>query len=585
MSNFIRYDAISFLKRLVTLAVLTISQVFLADTVSAQVDNEIQAALKQFPNLKLVSIKEVTGRVHILKSHGLISNDLNGISLQDYPPVLRRKLQPDRDQPKPYEAKGIGPFRLNHFNCQFNYGGRYNYQMQDYAATHGFNSIYPFRRTTSQISALPTGTKIAQWKGIAKYRDKWWQDHSLPKARYDLLNGDHFWSPADKKFKGKNIKQTDLLMLDMEHALPLEIEKLKKQKWYPKTNQKEFSQRYYSGYAQSLTSTIQAYRNHGYKAVSIYGWSPQIRSWFPMLADKPLNRDFWEAYGKYVCDSVDVIHNSVYCPYADSKNVAFVLASIDENVRRVQELDNPKPVRPYFWPLISGGGSHGFRWEKEVPHLNEDQEAMTAMAFFLGIDGLVIWNWSGKSSHHVASTQTFMGEPSKRTLMVSKSFRIDDSAGQAHLFSRYDYLHALDIQDGAIKFQKILPHMKKNNYGISPEQPIFHTKYDLLTPFLRPRSEPVAAIVRAMALIKPFELSIRNGTPQQDFNLREAFRKNHPLYRRVKNGNYHLVITYNPHTIRSGVESNIILENFDGNQGLDLVFPADQHPRIYILSD
>ena len=577
-------DTTNLLKRVVLIILLHIGSMLSIDTADAQINDEIKAALKRFPSLEIVSIKKATGKVELLKSKGLTSDDLKGISLQDHPPVLKRKLDYSEDTyEKPYLADGIGPFRLNQFNCNFNYGGHNNYQMQDYACTHGFNTIYPYRRTPEQISVLPTDTKIASWSGISKYRKTWWQDQQLPEARYDLLNSDQFLTQPSE-IQDRSPKQFDSYMLDMEHTPPLETETLKKQTWYPKTNREEFEKRYYAGFQKSLTSTVNAYRQQGFENLGIYGWSPLERGWYPLLANTPLPREPWELYGKSVSDSVDVIHNSAYCPYADSKNVAYVLASIEENVRRAKELDNPKPVRPYFWPLISGGGG-GDRWWQEVPHLNEDQEAMIAMAFFLDIDGLVVWNWSGRSSHHVASFETFMGTPAKRSLMVAKPFNTDDTSGQNHEFRRYDYLHVQDTKNGVLSFQKIHPEDKKNDYGISPKQPIYRVEFKSLIPFLRARSEPISAVIRGMALVKPFEASIRKGTPQKDFNSRDIFRENLPVYRRVKTGSYHLIITYDPQTIRTGKESKIVVKDFDGNKDLDLVFPADQHPRIFIVSE
>ena len=578
-------DATNLLKHAVFLFFVCVIPIFLATTVVAQVNGEIETALKQFPSLEVVSIKGVTGKVEVLKAKGLTSTDLDGVSLQDRPPVLKQKLEYSEDTyQKPYRATGIRPFRLNQFNCEFNYGGLNNYEMQDYAATHGFNTIDPFRRTPEQISILPAGTKIAHWKGIAKYRDKWWKEKKLPKARYDLLTSDLF-QLLPSEISGRASEKFDTTMLDMEHTPPLELKELKKQKWYPNANGREFEQQYYEGYAKSLTSTVTAYKNQGFKKIGIYGWAPVERAWFPMLADEPLSREAWERYGKEVSDAVDVVHNSVYCPYTDSRNVAYVLANIEENVLRVHELDNPKPVRPYFWPLISGGGGGGNRWWKEVPQINEDQEAMIAMAFFVGIDGLVVWNWSGQSSHHVASFDTFMGKPDKRSLMVAKPFNTDDTSGQNHEFRRYDYLHVQDTKNGILSFQKIHPEDNKNDYGISSEQPFYRVEFKSLIPFLRARSEPISAVIRGMALVKPFEASIRKGTPQKDFNSRDIFRENLPVYRRVKTGDYHLIITYDPQTIRTGKESKIVVKDFDGNKDLDLVFPADQHPRIYIVSE
>ena len=62
-----------------------------------------------------------------------------------------------------------------------------------------------------------------------------------------------------------------------------------------------------------------------------------------------------------------------------------------------------------------------------------------------------------------------------------------------------------------------------------------------------------------------------------------AFRRNQPLLRHVENGKYHLVITYNPNTIRSGQDGEIKVKDFAGRNGVDLIFPADDRPRIFVV--
>ena len=358
------------------------------------VNRELTRAFDTYPNLQMLKIGNAKETIRVPKHTGLTVADIRGVPLDNPAPRLVRKISYerrniDRSSPgsAPYMSPGILPFRLDHFNCEFNYGGRHNYLMQDYASLHGFNMIHDYRRTTVQKSVFPTGTGISKWKGIEKFRKKWFQENGLRFARYDQLQETHFENSSSLGDPLKN-QQFAHIMLDMEHPI-LAQANLKKQNWYPPSHRSLFEKTYYENYARTLTSTVAAYRLAGFKSIGIYGWQPFPRSWITMLQGKELPRHGWETYGKKVYGSVDVIHNSVYCPYLNSRNVAFVLASIDENVRRAKEMDVQKPVRPYFWPLISGGGS-GYRWWRELPHPNEDQCAMIAMSFFYR--GLTDWS-------------------------------------------------------------------------------------------------------------------------------------------------------------------------------------------------
>ena len=64
----------------------------------------------------------------------------------------------------------------------------------------------------------------------------------------------------------------------------------------------------------------------------------------------------WNAFGRQIYDVVDIVNNTVYCFYWSPQNVAYTLANIDSNMALVNSLPTKKPVRPYFWTLLHGGG-------------------------------------------------------------------------------------------------------------------------------------------------------------------------------------------------------------------------------------
>ena len=73
-------------------------------------------------------------------------------------------------------------------------------------------------------------------------------------------------------------------------------------------------------------------------------------------------------------DEIDIVNNSVYCFYWNPGNVAYTLANIDMNIKMT---GNKKPVRPYYWTLLHGGGG-GWRWWKNQPIADEEKRAMIA---------------------------------------------------------------------------------------------------------------------------------------------------------------------------------------------------------------
>jgi len=402
----------------------------------------------------------------------------------------------------------------------------------------------------------------------------------------------------------KRVQQTDKLgdmgaslMIDMEHSV-LPPERLREQDWYPSDanadGKKAFEKKYYNGYAQTYISAVQAAKKQGWHNISLYGWAPYGRTWGGLeQPEVESGTDFaWNAFGKQIYDATDIINNSVYCFYWSPRNVAYVLSNIDSNMELVYSMSERKPVRPYFWTLLHGGGG-GWRWWQGQPLANEEQRAMTAAAFFTGIDGFDIWNWSGTGSHHSPPPLLVKAKGDKKDsgadVMLKDSFDLrpegvsDDVEPQP--FKRYGVLHILDVDEEKqiVHFQKIQPEAKDR--GVGAVHPIYSMPIDQLKEHLRIPSEPVAAMIEGMALVKPLEYLLRHGEVKVDAPAREQFQKTLPIVRRVKLGKIHVIITYDPMVIYGGEAREIALENFDGHHGLTLKLPADSKTRIFVLEE
>ena len=102
---------------------------------------------------------------------------------------------------------------------------------------------------------------------------------------------------------------------------------------------------------------------------------------------------------------------------------------------------------------------------------------------------------------------------------------------------------------------------------------------------LRVKSEPVAAMIEGMALVKPLEYTLRHGEVKIDISARRQFKQTLPIVRRVKHGPVHIVMTYDPQVVHGGKPREIVLTNFDNRPGLTLRLPADQQTRIFVLRE
>ncbi len=568
----------------------------------AAAEAELQALRDSVKAFKVIALSLEPGEIVIQREDSLTIDNLRDVPLDANPPVLREPSKPyaqhmTDDFPPgeaPYVAKGIRPFRFRYFNCEFNYGGWHNFAMTDYVSAHGFNILYPYTRTVEKEAHLPEGTRWMNWGGFIDWL-KWFEEHHLPQGRYDILVDMDLVAIHLAEDKFSRVPQTDRLsdlatslMIDMEHSV-LPPERLREQDWYPReaglAKRAAFEKRYYDGYAQTYISAIQAARKQGWDNISLYGWAPYGRTWGGLERPEAApGEDFaWNAFGKSIYDATDIINNSVYCFYWSPNNVAYVLANIDSNMRFVNAMPERKPVRPYFWTLLHGGGG-GWRWWRGQPLANEEQRAMTAAAFFTGGDGLVLWNWSGTGNHHLPPPLK-----SDADVMLKEAFdwRPEDASADARpqSFRRYDVLHLLDVDEEKqiVRFQRIQPEAKDR--GIGPEYPAYVMPVEQLKAHLRASSEPVAAMIEGMALVKPLEYLLRHGEVKIDVPAREQFQNTLPIMRRIKLGKIHVILTYDPAVIYGGDPRTITLKNFDGHRGLTLKLPADSETRIVVLKE
>jgi len=566
---------------------------------------ELRTLQGRIPAFQIIPLSVSPGDLVLMPEQSLTVEDLRGVDLDDDPPVLGRPATPfdkrmtDDFQPgeAAYVAKNIKPFRFRYFNCEFNYGGWHNFAMTDYASAHGFNILSPYVRRIEDGAHLPEGTQWLAWGGFINWHH-WTREHGIPDGRWDMLTEFDLVKLHLQADKFKRVAQPqklsdigDYLMIDMEHGV-VAPERLREQDWYPRDGENaeksEFEKRYYDGYAETYLSAVETARKQGWKNISLYGWQPAGRIWGGL--DKrdahPDTYHPWIAFGRRIYGAVDLINNSVYCFYWSPQNVAYVLANIDDNMRLVNSMPVKKPVRPYFWTLLHGGGA-GWRWWKGQPLPCEEIRAMIAMALFTGIDGFDTWNWSGTGNHHTTPALAAGQErkaggdyfSSGADVMLKNSFDLQAEGAatddQPYRFRRYDVVHVigLDEQRDLVRFQKIKPTAKDRGLGDA------HLTYAMpikqLSAHLRVKSEPVAAMIEGMALARPFETLLRHGEIKIDVSAHRQFAETLPVVRRVKLDGIHVLITYDPAVIHGREPRRVVLQDFDGHEGLTLTLPAD----------
>lgn len=567
---------------------------------------EIKKLTDRVKDFRVFELTRDAGDVRLNATWSLTIEHLRGVPIDDDPPIFRQQpptyrpphtdgIKPPRS--RPYVAKGVLPFRFTHFNCEFNYGGRGNSEMRDYAATHGFNIV-----SYNAGPHMPAGTEFLKWGGGLDWENLF-SNTKFETGRFDIyaqVAATHdVVETAIGRGRFRHRPGFTHRMVDIEHGC-LSPDKLSQQSWYPKGKdqaaRQAFEARYYEGYALTYLAPLRVARRQGWEKLSIYGWYMVPRTWWGLdrLTIEPGQDWQWRRYGNLLYQASDIINNSVYCPYWDPGNVAHTLANIDFTMQYVNAQPNRKPVRPYYWTLLHGGGG-GWRWWKGLPIASEESRAMHAMGFFTGFDGFDAWNWSGNSNHHRPTIDPVHRDgdrPDTRMIgvkpadvMLGKAFTLTGSDNKQETFQRYDVLHLLeyDRPSHEISFQKIR-HGKKN-HGWHKDYPVFKLHQSELVDKLRPLSEPVAAMIEGLALVKPFEYVLRHGQVKIDVPAQLQWKKKLSVARRVKYKNYHVLITYDPGVIYGGRPRDIILNDFDGTKDRTLRLHADAQTRIFVLRD
>ena len=560
------------------------------------------------PDLPIVQLP-ASGTLTLRADQSYTSDDLKGKTLDPHPPALPHPTETTRNNDHtdtlpvgtgPYVAPGIEPFGLNEFTCEFNYGSRHNYDMIRYMSNHGYAVVHPAGVSRED---LPPTTKTLRWGeihgwGFPMPGDGRYQELAEKDVTKILLDSGGVW-PVDQ----------DLAMLDLEHPVPQPPEKLKEKDWFPKDKaaQEKLLEKYYEGAAKTYIAPVEAARQKGWKSVGVYpqpygsGWYALQRSAEAGQSGTPDPKTYqpWLKWGRAMAMACDVLYPDIYHYFWSDKNVGYTLARIDFDLALVNSLPQKKPVRPYYWPVLHGGGE-GARWWNQMPVPSEDMRAMAALTLFTGCDGFVVWDY-GENNRHlpppitgVANDKLYQGSIGTEVLWANADFQAKDENGQDVTVHRYDSLLILSVdpQSDLVKF-RIIKSSGENfdkpsdntQKALAGQGPVYQLEKTKMQPLIRPPSDPVSGTVEGLALVKPIEKLLRAGQPKVDVPALDQYVKALPLIRRVQSGNLHLVATYDPGVVHGGQPRTITLENFGGKQGRTATFPADHHTRIFVLQD
>jgi hypothetical protein len=429
----------------------------------AVVEQELASLIERIPSFGVTRLP-LTGNVNLAASQALTIDDLRGVPLDTNPPILHEPTVPyrfrndDRLEPgtEPYVATGIQPFRFEYFNNEIGFGGNFNGQMKAYASAHGFNQISVSNGESEEWSHLPDGTQRTisrggSWPGIMLRE-------GLPRDAYNQLPAlEQLVEIAQRNMRVNAPEGRQQIMIDLEDPAPRLAD--------PELDQ---------GFANTFTATAEAFRLMGWEELGFYVGA-NARQPFPTeyweleqaSLDDPAVTDIWDRYTRQIIDAADVIFPTVYSYYWDESNVAYALANTDLNMEAMRRLGFDKPVRPYTWMLLTGGGG-GWRWWKRQTMRDEDLRAQSAMLLFTGADGFVSWNHSGSVNQNLPIDEI---KP-LGTVVAGSGFDAvpeTDQAGAPRPVERYDALYIREIDaDGTVRYQFVETNRQSTNYGVWP---------------------------------------------------------------------------------------------------------------------
>lgn len=597
----------------VRLAVLSVLCCAFPHSVLAEtVEGEIDTLLTRIPSVSLIQLP-ASGTLTVSASAALTADKVRNVVLDDDPPTVTSITYPANmsdgaaNGSEPYVASGIPRFRMKHFTTEWNYAGWHTWEMSDYALSHGF------ARAPLYAGRQPAQVPVSDAVFLAQYNfswDGWMANHTQSNGqpygvgRYDQLPAR---STLVSTLLGENtfahVAGFSDVMLDMElPSHPLSEASLRAQSWYPSGGvNAQFENDYYGGYVDLQLAAFETAQDQGWLEVGTYGWSPFPRNWWEVGTINVDPNTFWpwRRYGRdiYRDVEVDVIYPSVYNFYWNNANVAYVLANIDLNMVLVKSETTQKPVRPYFWNQLHGGGG-GWRWWAQQSVRNEDMRAQVGMNFFSDTDGMVLWNWSGTTNPHLVTVAGC------RDYTVADDFTVPNEATSVQRqMRRYDAIHVLEVNSsGVARFQIIDKNSNVTaSYGTDRPKapdgtahecwepgdaltyPVYAMSATTLKSHLRPPTESIAPVIEGLAMARLLEYTLWTGTTVNDVSSQQQFTQISPIVRRVSNGDYTIVATYDPQWQQYPNGRTITLNNFDARSGLTVNFPADKELRIFIM--
>jgi hypothetical protein len=540
-------------------------------------------------------IRRAPGVHQLGASDSFTAASLAGLSLQPNPPELGtvpayRPEQQDVVTAPPYVSTGLQNFRFDYFHNVYNFSGWHTWPSADYASVHGFQVLSNYGRDTPNVTWLPAGTQWLASFGYVNW-DTFMGVLGLPAGRWDQLVdlgetqivqailGASSFSTADPA-------KVDELMIDMEHVA-LDPPTLRQQPWYPAADSDvarvAFEKKYYDGFALSQYAPVEAAKQLGFRHVSLYGWKPIRVGWVGLdtYDADPATDWFWQSVGVQVMQHVDSVNNSVYCFYWSAQNVAYTLAQNDLNLKYIRSLSSAerKPMRPYFWNQLHGGGP-GWRWWRDQSLPTEEMRALMVLNAFTQYDGMVLWNWSATGDPNLPPPLA----AERDVMLKDDTFAAADDLGASRTFARYDALHITSVDDGGnLRFQLIDKSAPPSSAGVGPAFAYYNSTVAALTPHLRAPSESLAAMFEGLAMAKLVEWSLRHGEQVADFDPQQVYANTAPILRHIRNGDLHLIATYDPQVVYGRPARSIAVDDFAGVAGLRLTFCADAEVRMYII--
>ncbi|MHC5040060.1 MAG: hypothetical protein ACYTHM_22360 [Planctomycetota bacterium] len=563
------------------------------DPILAQAEEELADILQKFPSFRVVPLQD-SGTTTLAFIDSLIVDDIRGVQIDDDPPALQG---PSHTTPAsmvdgfaagaaPYHANGILPFGFRYFTNANSYRGWHTWNMAEYASTHGFRQTDVYNSALTEWAHLPVGTQFYEWSGWGW--DTWMTNNAYVPGRYDTLPdldtltntmlGENFFYAT-----GNHPTDYTNSMADMEHYV-LSPGNLQAQTWYPsggtQSERDQFEADYYNGYANTNICWMRVANQRGWTGYGIYGWQPFARQWFGLdtATGDPQTYWRWTRFGSRIYDEVEALYPSIYCFYWDSRNLAYMLANIDFNHRIISQKTDQKPILPFAWPLLHGGGG-GWRWWRYQPIPDHEMQAMYAAIFFSPIRGFVLYGWSGTTDPHRVNLAV------DDDRLVESSFTAPEVGAptQTRVFQTYDVIHVTAIDAGDNVEFKFIDKSDPAGSLASPTTYILHRTS--LEPALRPDSAGIDAMFEGMALARVFEFFLRFGQLELDVEATDQWTNRLPVLRRVKLGPYHVIVAYDPFFESHPSGRTVTFADFDGVTGRTLEIPTDGVVRIWILRD